>query len=114
MLTLDKLRDFGADISDGMGRCLNNEDMYIRLVNMALADKSFAALDEALENDDIKAAFEAAHSLKGITGNLALTPLFKPVSELTELLRPGQKTDCGSLPEEIRQQYKKLKELAED
>ena len=37
--------------------------------------------------DELKTAFEAAHSLKGFLGNLGLTPLYEAAVELTELLR---------------------------
>ena len=40
---------------------------------------------------DLDAAFEAAHALKGVLGNLGLTPLYEPVAEMTECLR--SKTD---------------------
>ena len=93
MLTVDKLRAFGADVDDGLKRCMNNEAFYLRLVNMALDDPGVAHLQEAAEAGDRKAAFEAAHALKGTLGNLALTPLFDPVSEMTELLRADKEAD---------------------
>ena len=87
MLTVDKLRAFGADVDDGLKRCMNNEAFYLRLVNMALDDPGVAHLQEAAEDGDRKAAFEAAHALKGMLANLSLSPLAEPAAELTELLR---------------------------
>ena len=72
MLTVDKLRAFGADVDDGLKRCMNNEAFYLRLVNMALDDPGVAHLQEAAEASDRKAAFEAAHALKGMLANLSL------------------------------------------
>ena len=40
----------------------------------------------------VQDAFEAAHALKGVLGNLALTPIYDPVSEMTELLRARNTT----------------------
>ena len=54
---------------------------------MGLADANFGKLREAMAAGDAKAAFEAAHALKGAIGNLSLTPLYNPISELTERLR---------------------------
>ena len=34
MITIDKLQQFGADTREGLGRCMNNEAFYLRLVNM--------------------------------------------------------------------------------
>ena len=89
MLTIEKLRAYGANVEEGMGRCMNNEMFYLRLVNMAADDGGFEKLRAAMESGDRKESFEAAHALKGMLGNLALTPVAKPASELTEMLRAG-------------------------
>ena len=114
MLTIDKLRSYGADVDEGLSRCVNNEAFYLRLVGMALADGNFETLSSALAEGDLRRAFEAAHSLKGVLGNLSLTPLYKPVSEITELLRAKTEMDYSSCLQTIREQYRKLCELNED
>ena len=81
MLTVDSLKAFGANTEEGLGRCMNNEAFYLRLVGMALQDGNYEALRTSLEAGDLKAAFEAAHSLKGVLANLALTPLLAPVND---------------------------------
>lgn len=87
MLTIDNLRQFGVNVEEGLGRCMNNEMFYLRMVNMSLADKNFDALAKGVEDGDRKAAFEAAHALKGVLGNLSLTPLYEIVQVLTDQLR---------------------------
>ena len=86
-MTLDTLKAYGANTAEGMGRCLNNEAFYLRMVSMTLADGNFDALKTAMDAGDARGAFAAAHSLKGTTGNVALTPIYEPVCALTELLR---------------------------
>ena len=86
-MTLENLKACGANTAEGLARCMNNEPLYLRLVGMALVDGHFDALKTALEAGDARAAFEAAHALKGTFGNLALTPIYEPVCALTELLR---------------------------
>ena len=112
MLTVDALKDYGANTQEGLGRCFNNEAFYLRLVGMGLAEKNFDALRSALDAGDAKAAFEAAHALKGSIGNLALTPIYEPVSQLTELLR-GQSgpVDAGDLPDQIFSALDKARSL---
>ena len=114
MLTIDALRAYGANVSEGLGRCFNNEAFYLRLVGMGLADANFGKLREAMAAGDAKAAFEAAHALKGAIGNLSLTPLYNPISELTERLR-GQTGPVAAddLVNEIFDQLEKAKRLAE-
>jgi len=70
MLTMDALRRFGADVQDGLQRCINNEAFYLELINMALDDKNFEKLSRAVGADDRKAAFQAAHALKGVLANV--------------------------------------------
>ena len=80
MLTLQALQQTGADTESGMARCLNNEEFYLKMVRMAIQDGNFAALDAAVAAGDLEAAFERAHALKGILGNVSLTGLLAPVS----------------------------------
>ena len=113
MLTVDALRQIGVNTKEGLGRCLNNEAFYLRLVNMALDDAAFDRLADALGSGDTQAAFEAAHALKGSLGNLALTPVYAPVAELTELLRAGQTDGSAALLEEVLRQRGILNALRE-
>ena len=108
MLTLDSLKEFGADVDEGLMRCMNNENFYVMLVNKVLDDKKLSQLEENLGKKDLAAAFENAHALKGMYANLALTPLTKPISEMTELLRAGTDTDYTPLLEEVKAQFAKL------
>ena len=101
MLTIEKLNDFGANTAEGLGRCLNNEAFYLRLVGKSLDDAAFDKLLDAVETEDTTAAFEAAHALKGVLSNLSLTPIADVTSELTELLRAKKDVDCKSYAERI-------------
>lgn len=87
MLTLENLRTYGANVEEGMGRCFNNESFYLGLIPVGLADGNFDKLAKAMEENNVAAAFEAVHALKGSIGNLALTPLYTLLSELTEQFR---------------------------
>ena len=61
-----------------------------------------------------KEAFEAAHSLKGVLGNLSLTPLYDKVCKMTELLRAEEKTDYAPLLAEINGLREELRALCGD
>lgn len=114
MITLEKLKEFGADVKGAMERCLNSEDFYLKLVRMELEDPNVARLRDSLAAGDTKAAFEAAHALKGAMGNLGLTPITAPASELTELLRhPDGPVDTDKLLGEVMQKFDELKAMDE-
>ena len=112
MLSIESLREFGANVDEGLSRCMGKEDFYLRMVKMALSPDGYNALKAAIEANDLNAAFEAAHSLKGVLANLALTPILKPASEITELLRARTEMDYSALLTEVLTQYEKLVALA--
>ena len=112
MLTLDSLRTYGANVSEGLARCMNNEAFYLRMVNLALTDANFDRLKSAMDAGDARAAFEAAHALKGSIGNVSLTPIYEPVCQLTELLRGmSVPVDGGALVDEVMAQLDKARAL---
>ena len=101
MVTIEKLNAFGADTNEGLARCYNNETLYLRLINMLPKEKNFDKLQTALQENDLDAAFEAAHALKGVTGNLSLTPMYNVVVEITEPLRSRTQMDYTPLITEL-------------
>ena len=111
MLTTQKLREWGANVDEALVRCLNNESFYLMLVGKALKDIPVGQLKEAVEAGDLDKGFEIAHSLKGVMANLALTPICKPVNEITELLRARTVTDYSPLLEEITARSRELAEM---
>ena len=113
-MTIDMLTAYGANTKEGLQRCMNNDGFYLRLVKMIPGDDHFQKLYDAVEAGDLAAAFDAAHALKGSTGNLALTPIFAPVSEITELLRARTETDYTPLVAAIREAQSRLCDICAD
>ncbi len=114
MLTLAALKEYGANVEEGLARCANHESLYLRLVKTMPGNAGFPALYEAVGKKDYPSAFQAAHGLKGAAGNLSLTPLMKPIYEITELLRASKETDYSPLLEAIEAQRKKLEAICQD
>jgi len=108
MLTIDALREFGADTAEGVARCMGNEAFYLRMVGMVAADTHMAQLEDALSQGNLDAAFEAVHALKGVLANLALKPVLAPISQMTELLRARTQTDYQPLLQAAKQEMNKL------
>ncbi|MBO6133216.1 MAG: Hpt domain-containing protein [Lachnospiraceae bacterium] len=112
-MTLETLREFGANVDEGLARCMNNEAFYIKMVNMGIGDKRFESLKDTLENNDLDEAFEMAHALKGVVGNLALDPIYGPMNELTELLRSKTPGDYMGLYNQMKTQRDRLLAMAD-
>ena len=78
---------YGADYNSTMARFMGNEAMYVKFLDMLFKDDNLEKLGTALEQQDYEAAFAAAHTLKGVVGNMGLTPLFNAVCAIVEPLR---------------------------
>ena len=110
-MTIENLKAYGADTQEGLKRCMNNESFYLRMVKMIPGDPNFQKLYDAIEAGDLTAAFEAAHAVKGASGNLSLTPIYAPVQEITELLRSRTDTDYTELVAAIRKGRDELERI---
>ena len=111
MLTIEKLEQYGANTNEAINRCMGNKDLYLRLVMLVFEDDNFDKLQKAINNDNLQEAFEAAHALKGILGNLSLGKMYDKSVEITELLRNKTKMDYHPLLNELLNYKKELEEL---
>ena len=114
MLTVELLKEYGANTAEGISRCVNNEQFYLRMVKKVSADPNFEALESAIKAHDLNKAFEAAHAIKGITGNLSLDPILLPVKEITEWLRNGEDRDYAPYVELIMEKKRELDKICAD
>ncbi len=103
--TRKKLEDVGIDLDSVLERFMGNEGLLERFLKKFPEDKSYQKLVEAVESRDVEAAFEAAHTLKGVSANLALENLHEVVDKQTELLRNKDMDAGAALMQEITKQY---------
>ena len=101
MITVEELKNNGVDVETGLSRCVGKEDLYLKLVNMGLKDAKFEELGTALKSNNLTQAFELCHALKGVIGNLALTPLYEALSQMTEKLRNKEAADYSAMYSDI-------------
>ena len=111
MLTIEKLKNYGANVEEGVLRCAKNEALYIRLVGMIPNNPGFNKLYEAIKLKDYENAFSASHGLKGILANLSLDSLLAPVTIITEHLRNKDMIDYSTIINNIEQKRKELEAL---
>ena len=111
MITIDKLKEFGVDTKEGLTRCMNNEMFYFKMIQMGLSDNHFEMLGDAIKAKNIDDAFEAAHALKGVIGNLALAPIYEPLDKMTEMLRAHEDADYATIYEPIKDMRDKMLEM---
>jgi HPt (histidine-containing phosphotransfer) domain-containing protein len=91
------------NIDEGLKRVVNNGKLFAKLLNKFKTENAHF-LEEALDYagaGDFEKAKVSIHTLKGITGNLALTELYKQTLETESQIK------AGAVKEETRESVKK-------
>ncbi|MCR5762642.1 MAG: Hpt domain-containing protein [Treponema sp.] len=87
----------GCNMKEALERFLGNQAILEKmLVKFPDSLKPLEVLSFIDEND-IEQATANAHTIKGITGNLSLTPLYTAYSEIVNLLRAGDSTKAKEI-----------------
>jgi HPt (histidine-containing phosphotransfer) domain-containing protein len=98
----------GADYDAVLGRLIKEERVE-KFLKKVPEDPSYNLLCESIEKKNLKEAFRASHTIKGICQNLSLDRLGKVSEDLTELLRNAEE-----YTPEIEAKFAILKEVYED
>ncbi|MBR2875713.1 MAG: Hpt domain-containing protein [Clostridia bacterium] len=106
-----KLKQAECDVEGALARFLDDEDLYEQFYGELLKDPAFENLGEAIEQGKTYEAFEYAHTLKGIIGNMGLTPLFETVCDIVEPLRINSLDGVKEKYAELISQRDKFKEF---
>jgi len=89
----DPLADVpGLDVQAGLRRVLNKRDSYVSLLRKFLASQADApdVVRKALESNELSDAERAAHTLKGVAGNIGATILQEAAGKLEASINAGQ------------------------
>lgn len=97
MTLLEELAENGADIKDGLERLMNNEAIYERLLKKLPDSINAQEVLPYIESGEIETATKNAHTIKGVTGNLSVTPLYKAYTTIVDLLRAGKVEEAKTL-----------------
>lgn len=87
MQSLEQMKQNGIDVDSAMKRFLNNEQMYREFLKEMIEDPSYENLMQAIQEKQIETAFDEAHRLKGLLGNLSLTGPYEILYDMVETLR---------------------------
>ena len=86
----DKLAAYGIDYVDAMDRMDNSEDLYKTLALKYLDNDNYAELIAAMDVGNYDDAYKAAHSLKGVSGNLSFKKIFDVSAAVSTALFQGE------------------------
>ncbi len=83
----EELISLGIDLDGALQRFLGKKAIFEKMLKklpQAVADCPVA---EYFEKKDYETAFANAHTLKGLAGNLSVTPMFEAYSDICDKLR---------------------------
>lgn len=87
----DELRELGVDVDTGLERVMDDEAFYKMTLGMFIDSVNENPIELTdFEADDLEALTGRVHILKGLTGNLEMTPLFTGYMRALDFLRTNQ------------------------
>lgn len=104
-----KLANYGVNFAVVMERFVDDEELYESCLAMFLEDETCQHLGEAIKNGQYDEAFNYAHTLKGVVGNLGLTPLYDVICNIVEPLRMHDYSDLDNQYKAIMEKLGELK-----
>ncbi|MCM1159858.1 MAG: hypothetical protein NC412_01425 [Roseburia sp.] len=102
MSLLEELKDLGVDVEEGLERVMDDQPLYETMLGMFIEKVETNPIKmEDFAADNLETLTGRVHMLKGLTGNLAMTPLFTEYMQMLELLRTGRPKEAGKEYEQI-------------
>ncbi len=100
------------DYDRTMARFMGNEKFYLKILQRLPQDQNLDGLGTALDKGDLAAAFEAAHTIKGLAGNLGLQSIYEVISAMVEPLRAGEsREDYKTFYQTVCEEYRKVEQM---
>lgn len=109
----EKLLDAGVNIETAMERFMNNEKLLEKFLKKFPQDPNYEELLVAVAEKRYEDAFKAAHTLKGVCGNLSLESLYENVCTVVELLRNGEGEEIETALPNVKAEYERVVAILE-
>ncbi len=105
----------GFDIESGLKKVSGKKLLYKKLLTTMQNqyDNAAVKIRNSLKNGDLDAALLLAHSLKGVSGNLAAKELSTSASKLENAIIKGQETDYSGLLNKMEKDLNQVFESVE-
>ncbi|HIZ54756.1 MAG TPA: Hpt domain-containing protein [Firmicutes bacterium] len=108
--TMQELIYAGIQTEEVLERFAGNEALMLRILKKFPDDPNYQRLVQAMESGNHEQALEAAHTLKGVSGNLAMTRLHQLAGEQVKMMRAGDWEAAKMLMADLSEEYEKIKE----
>lgn len=88
--TVAALKAAGVDTEGTLNRFCGNTALYEKFLLRFPEDENFGRIGPAFAAGDLEGALRAAHTLKGVSGNLGMVRLYEACTETVRLIRRGE------------------------
>lgn len=102
------LRTAGVDTDSALRRFSGNTALYERFLLKFPQDENFGKIGPAFAQGNWGDALTAAHTLKGISGNLGMERLYQACSETVSLLRSDEHERAADSYQEMENAYQQI------
>lgn len=87
---------------------MQNDERIMKFLKFFLMDESYQQLEQAIEAGSCDDAFRGAHTLKGVSQNMAFTELSLVVEQITEELRAKDFEKAKTTFPKVSEEYNKV------
>lgn len=116
-MKLLKLKAFyenlGQNYETVLKRMMGKEEFIYMLLGKFAAGTAIEELETAMGSHEAAEIFDRAHTLKGVSENLGLKPLYEKVSILVEITRKGSLEGADEAFAQVKQIYAEVINLLE-
>ena len=102
MSLMEELKNLGVNVDEGLNRVMGDASLYEMMLGMFVDSvRDNPVSPEDFDGADLEGLTKRVHMLKGVTGNLSITPLFNGYNQSLVLLREGQ-------PAKAREEFSRI------
>jgi hypothetical protein len=86
----------GVDVDEALHRFMNKDELFVRFMKEYLDDNNLEMLKRSIADENAGDAFNYAHTLKGVAGNLSMKSILHYLLPAVEILRAGSLDGLGT------------------
>lgn len=113
MSLMEDLSALGVDTNEALARFMGNSDLYERLLKKFPKAVEESPVLTYARSEDYETATSNAHALKGVTGNLSLTPLYESYTKIVDMYRESNFEQANALLDETLKLQQKFLDVIE-
>lgn len=103
-----RLTKAGINPNQGIARFNGNSEVYETMINKFPLDDHFPKMLQAIAQKDVNNAFQYAHAVKGMVGNLSMIDLYESIIPLVDELRTGRIENIEDYLPKVKENYQRV------